>query len=70
MAAEALGLVEYLMQERGPGAVLHQTGAAPDLWLFVLGGLFILVTLALPHGIVGLAKRSVRPGGAPAMAAR
>jgi urea transport system permease protein len=35
----------------------YLTGAAPDLWLFVLGGLFILVTLALPQGIVGLVRR-------------
>ena len=30
------------------------TGAFPDLWLFALGLLFILVTLLLPGGIVGL----------------
>ena len=30
------------------------TGALPELWLFALGGLFILVTLFLPRGIVGL----------------
>ena len=29
------------------------TGAIPELWLFVLGGLFIGVTLFLPRGIVG-----------------
>ena len=29
------------------------TGALPDLWLFALGGLFIIVTLFLPKGIVG-----------------
>jgi urea transport system permease protein len=29
------------------------TGALAAYWLFVLGGLFILVTLALPKGIVG-----------------
>jgi urea transport system permease protein len=29
------------------------TGALPDLWLFVLGGLFIAVTLFLPKGLVG-----------------
>jgi len=29
------------------------TGALAPYWLFVLGGLFILVTLALPKGIVG-----------------
>ncbi|MBM3554541.1 MAG: urea ABC transporter permease subunit UrtC [Alphaproteobacteria bacterium] len=32
------------------------TGAAPELWLFALGALFILVTLALPRGLVGLAR--------------
>ncbi len=30
------------------------TSAAPDLWLFVLGGLFVAVTLFLPKGLVGL----------------
>jgi len=29
------------------------TGALPDIWLFVLGGLFIATTLFLPRGIVG-----------------
>ncbi|NBC31087.1 MAG: urea ABC transporter permease subunit UrtC [Alphaproteobacteria bacterium] len=32
------------------------TGFAPDLWLFVLGGLFITVTLFLPQGILGLLR--------------
>ncbi len=45
----------------------YLTGAAPDLWLFVLGGLFILVTLALPQGIVGLVRRP--PGTKLAVAA-
>ncbi len=31
------------------------TVALPELWLFVLGGLFVAVTLLLPRGIVGLA---------------
>jgi len=30
------------------------TGAAPDLWLFVLGALFIASTLLFPKGVVGL----------------
>ncbi|MGB0749870.1 MAG: urea ABC transporter permease subunit UrtC [Magnetospiraceae bacterium] len=30
------------------------TGALPDAWLFVLGGMFIAVTLFLPKGVVGL----------------
>jgi urea transport system permease protein len=29
------------------------TGALPELWLYLLGGLFIAVTLLLPKGIVG-----------------
>jgi urea transport system permease protein len=33
------------------------TGALPELWLFALGGLFILVTLFLPKGIVGMWDR-------------
>ena len=33
------------------------TGAFPDLWLFALGLIFILVTLFMPHGIVGLVKK-------------
>ncbi|XOZ34578.1 urea ABC transporter permease subunit UrtC [Halomonadaceae bacterium KBTZ08] len=30
------------------------TAAHPDLWLFVLGGLFVAVTLFLPKGLMGL----------------
>jgi urea transport system permease protein len=30
------------------------TGALPDAWLFVLGGLFIFVTLFMPKGLAGL----------------
>ena len=33
------------------------TANFPDLWLFALGGLFILVTLALPNGLLGLIDR-------------
>ncbi|WP_102960137.1 urea ABC transporter permease subunit UrtC [Mangrovicella endophytica] len=41
------------------GALLVNAGksyftvAAPEFWLFVLGGLFVVVTLFLPRGIVG-----------------
>jgi urea transport system permease protein len=31
------------------------TGVIPELWLFALGGLFVLVTIFLPKGIVGTA---------------
>ena len=33
------------------------TGAMPELWLFTLGAVFIVVTLLLPDGIVGLLRR-------------
>jgi urea transport system permease protein len=33
------------------------TQAAPEYWLFFLGLIFVLVTLFLPHGIVGLFRR-------------
>ena len=36
------------------------TGALPEVWLFALGALFVLVTLFLPKGIVGLWRRRDR----------
>src|SRR5919198_974306 len=42
------------------GAVLvnyaktYFTAALPEAWLYVLGGMFVLVTLFLPHGLVGI----------------
>ena len=36
------------------GGKSYFTAAFPDLWLFALGSLFILVTLFLPKGVVGL----------------
>ena len=42
------------------GAVLvnyaktYFTGALPEVWLYALGGMFVLVTLFLPHGLAGL----------------
>src|SRR6478735_7895776 len=38
------------------GAKSIFTAVAPDIWLFFLGGLFVLVTLLLPQGLVGLGK--------------
>lgn len=35
----------------------YLTGAAPEVWLFALGAIFVLVTLYLPNGIVGLLNR-------------
>ena len=39
------------------GGKTYFTGALPDIWLFALGALFILVTLFLPHGVLGLFRR-------------
>jgi urea transport system permease protein len=33
------------------------TVAAPEFWLFVLGGLFVVVTLFFPRGIIGTLAR-------------
>ena len=35
-------------------AKTYFTGAFPEIWLYALGALFVLVTLFLPRGIVGL----------------
>jgi len=43
------------------GARTYFTGAAPEIWLFFLGALFILVTLVMPKGLVGV-YRSIRSG--------
>ncbi len=44
------------------------TGAFPEIWLFVLGGLFVVVTLFMPRGLIGLwssvARRWRRPEAA------
>jgi urea transport system permease protein len=45
------------------------TGALPELWLYALGALFILVTLFLPRGLMGLLApraKSMSTGPAPA----
>jgi urea transport system permease protein len=30
------------------------TGALPEVWLYVLGAIFVLVTVFLPRGLMGL----------------
>ena len=40
------------------GAKSWFTVAAPDYWLYFLGGLFIIVTLFLPKGVIGIFSRS------------
>src|SRR3954470_23380498 len=44
------------------------TGAAPEIWLFFLGGLFVLTTLAFPRGIVGIFRHLPWPRARPASA--
>ena len=39
-------------------AKTYFTGVFPEAWLFALGGLFVLVTLFLPRGLIGLLPRS------------
>jgi urea transport system permease protein len=39
------------------GMKSYLTAAYPDLWLFALGAVFILVTLFLPEGVVGLVRK-------------
>jgi urea transport system permease protein len=41
-------------------AKTYLTGALPEMWLYALGALFVLVTVFLPHGIVGLLPRAAR----------
>jgi urea transport system permease protein len=36
------------------------TGALPEVWLYALGALFVIVTLFLPRGLMGLLSRSAR----------
>src|SRR3984893_12257134 len=40
------------------------TGAAPETWLFVLGALFVVMTLVFPRGLAGLTRHPdrIRPG--------
>lgn len=37
-------------------AKTYLTGAFPEVWLFALGALFVLVTLFLPQGLTGLLR--------------
>jgi urea transport system permease protein len=42
------------------------TSALPEIWLYAMGGLFILVKVFLPRGIIGLFAAR-RPGASPAL---
>jgi urea transport system permease protein len=46
------------------GAKTWFTAAYPQVWLFALGALFVLVTLFLPRGLVGIFRRRRPEGGA------
>ena len=35
-------------------AKTYFTGALPEVWLYALGGMFVLVTIFLPRGLAGL----------------
>jgi len=41
-------------------AKTYLTGAFPEVWLYALGALFVLVTIFLPRGVVGLTHRAER----------
>ena len=45
------------------GAKSWLTVTAPEFWLYFLGALFIVVTLFLPQGVVGLLDKFKRKGG-------
>ena len=53
-AALGAGIVNYVK------TVL--TGALPEVWLFVLGALFVLVTIFLPRGVVGIWRQRSNHG--------
>jgi urea transport system permease protein len=42
------------------GAKSWFTAAFPEYWLYFLGAIFVIVTLYLPQGIVGLARKVFR----------
>ena len=44
-------------------AKTYFTGVLPEVWLFALGALFVIVTLFLPKGVVGLYDRLRNKGG-------
>jgi urea transport system permease protein len=47
-------------------AKTYLTGAFPEVWLYALGALFVLVTLFLPRGVVGLLSGRSRDKSAAA----
>jgi urea transport system permease protein len=47
-------------------AQTYFTSAFPELWLYALGAMFVLVTLFLPKGVMGLAAQLKRRQHRPA----
>ncbi len=41
-------------------AKTYLTGALPEMWLYALGALFVLVTVFLPRGVMGLLPQAAR----------
>ncbi|MWO05959.1 urea ABC transporter permease subunit UrtC, partial [Escherichia coli] len=50
------------------GAKTLLTAWVPEYWLFVLGAIFVLVTLYLPNGVLGLMSKLRMKKRAPAQA--
>jgi urea transport system permease protein len=44
-------------------AKTYLTGAFPEIWLYALGALFVLVTIFLPRGIIGLVSAARKERG-------
>lgn len=44
-------------------AKTYFTAALPEVWLFALGALFVIVTMALPKGVTGLFRRKEKAHG-------
>ena len=42
-------------------AKTYFTGALPEVWLYALGAMFVLVTVFLPHGLMGLLPEQRQP---------
>jgi urea transport system permease protein len=40
----------------------------PEVWLYFLGAIFILVVVAMPNGLAGLLSRRARPTAKPPVA--
>jgi urea transport system permease protein len=36
------------------------TAAFPDLWLYILGALFVVVTLFFPNGVIGIVRATAK----------